>query len=236
MSEGTNPRETADPLWAEVDGYITHHLVGEDAVGEAILATNEREGLGFGAVAPSEGKLLELLARAHGARKILEVGTHGGYSATWFARSLPDGGSITTLEIDPERAAVARANLERAGFSERVEVLVGDALETLAALHEQGAGPYDFVFLDADKQHNPEYLEWTLKLSAPGTVIVADNVIRAGAVIDPEGYDKRLGAGGIQAIRRFYELVAAEPRLRATAVQTVGSKGHDGFLFAVVVA
>jgi predicted O-methyltransferase YrrM len=233
MAEGTNPRETADPFWAEVDGYITHHLVGQDAVGEAILEANERAGLGFGAVAPSEGKLLELLVRACGAGKVLEVGTHGGYSASWFARA---GASVTTLEIDPERGALARASLEQAGFGERVEVLVGDAMDSLAALHARGAGPYDFVFLDADKQRNPEYLEWALKLSAPGTVIYADNVIRAGAVIDPEGYDKRLGEGGIQAIRRFYELVAAEPRLSATAVQTVGSKGHDGFLLAVVVS
>jgi predicted O-methyltransferase YrrM len=233
MSEGTSPDETAEPLWAEIDGYITHHLIGQDPMGEAILDANERAGLGLGPVAPSEGKLLEVLVRARGASKILEIGTHGGYSASFLART---GAHVTTLEIDPEKAALARTSLDRAGVGKHVEVLVGDAQESLAALHARGAGPYDFVFLDADKQHNPEYLEWALKLSAPGTVIYADNVIRAGAIIDPDGYDKRLGEGGIEAIRSFFERVAAEPRLSATAVQTVGSKGHDGFLLAVVIA
>jgi predicted O-methyltransferase YrrM len=160
-----------------------------------------------------------------GARAILEIGTLGGYSAIWLARALPPGGRLVTIEVDGESAEVARANLARAGLAETVEVLVGPALETLAELR----GPFDLVFIDADKQSNPDYLAWALRLSRPGTLIVADNVVRGGAVADADSTDPR-----VQGIRRFCELLASEPRVAATAIQTVGAKGYDGFAIAVV--
>jgi predicted O-methyltransferase YrrM len=176
-----------------------------------------------------QGKLLELLARLHGARAILEIGTLAGISAIWLARALPDGGRLVTLESDARYADVARANLARAGFEDVVEVRVGLALDTLPQLAAEGSGPFDLVFIDADKRSNPAYLGWALELSRPGSLIVADNVVRGAAVADAASEDP-----SVVGIRRFLDLVAAEPRLTATAIQTVGAKGHDGFALALV--
>lgn len=180
-------------------------------------------------VAANQGKLLNLLARLQGARTVLEIGTLGGYSTIWLARALPEGGSVVTLEADPECAEVARRNIERAGLADVVEVRVGPALDTLPLLAEQGYGPFDVVFIDADKPSNPDYLAWSLKLTRPGSLIVADNVVRDGEVADAASEDPK-----VRGVRRFTELVAAEPTLTATALQTVGTKGYDGLLMALV--
>jgi predicted O-methyltransferase YrrM len=215
--------------WAEVDGYISDVLIPPNEVLTAALAANAAGGLPAIDVAPNQGKLLELLARMHGSRNILELGTLGGYSTIWLAGALPPGGRLVTLEFDPHHAEVARSNIARAGFSDVVEQRVGPALETLPQLAAEGYGPFDFIFIDADKQNYPNYLPWAVALSQPGTVIVADNVVRAGGLADASSTDEL-----VQAVRRFHELVAAEPRLTATTIQTVGSKGYDGFLFALV--
>ncbi len=221
-------------VWAAVDRYVAERLIPQDPVLDAALAASEAAGLPAGAISASQGKLLELLARIHGARRILELGTLGGYSTIWLARALPADGRLVTLEADPRYAEVARANLAHAGLAAIVQVRVGEALQTLPELLADGAGPFDLIFIDADKQNNPGYLEWSLRLSRPGSVIVADNVVRAGAILDPDASDPRLGDGGLQGVRRFYELLAAEPRVTATAIQTVGAKGHDGFVLALV--
>jgi predicted O-methyltransferase YrrM len=221
-------------LWTDVDGYISEHLLTSDPVLDAVLAASEAAGLPPIAITPNQGKLLELLARIHGAESILELGTLGGYSTIWLARALPQGGRLITLERDPHYAEVARANIAGAGFAE-VEVRVGPALQTLPELHEEGVGPFDMIFIDADKQNYPGYLEWSLKLSRAGTLIVGDNVVRAGAILDPGADEPGFEDGGIAAgVRRFYEMLAAEPRVSATAIQTVGAKGHDGFALALV--
>ncbi|WP_027891454.1 O-methyltransferase [Calidithermus chliarophilus] len=220
-----------DPeLWSEVDRYIAERLVPADPVLEGVLEASAAAGLPPIHVAPNQGKLLWLLARLQGARLILEVGTLGGYSTVWLARALPPGGRLITLEADPRHAEVARANLERAGLAGVVEVRLGRALDTLPRLADEGAGPFDLVFLDADKPSTPEYLRWALELTRPGSLIVADNVVRAGAVLEGSSRDPN-----VQGIRRFYEQVAAEPRLSATAIQTVGSKGYDGLAIALVL-
>ena len=221
-------------VWAAVDRYVAERLIPQDPVLDAALAASEAAGLPAGAISASQGKLLELLARIHGARRILELGTLGGYSTIWLARALPADGQLVTLEADPRYAEVARTNLANAGLAAIVQVRVGEALQTLPELLADGAGPFDLIFIDADKQNNPGYLEWSLRLSRPGSVIVADNVVRAGAILDPDASDPRLGDGGLQGVRRFYELLAAEPRVTATAIQTVGAKGHDGFVLALV--
>jgi predicted O-methyltransferase YrrM len=221
-------------LWTAMDRYICDRLLPEDAALEAALADCSAAGLPPIAVTPAQGKLLELLVRIQGARRILELGTLGGYSTIWLARGLPSDGSIVTLELDPHHAEVAEVNLERAGVREMVQVRVGAALQTLPELHAEGAGPFDLIFIDADKVNYPGYLEWSLKLARPGSVIIGDNVVREGVILDPDGYDPRLGEGGVQEVRRFYDLLAAEPRVSATAVQTVGEKGHDGFVIALV--
>ncbi|OLB76001.1 MAG: methyltransferase [Actinobacteria bacterium 13_2_20CM_2_71_6] len=216
---------TDQERWTAVDTYFTELLVPPDPALEAALAASAAAGLPPMQVSPSQGKLLMLLARLHGARRILEIGTLGGYSTIWLARALPEGGRVVTLEADPRYAEVARANVARAGLSDVVEVRVGPALATLAGLD----GPFDFVFIDADKANNPPYLEWSLKLSRPGSVIVADNVVRRGEVVDPASANP-----SVQGIRRFTELLAADPRVTATAIQTVGEKGYDGFALALV--
>jgi predicted O-methyltransferase YrrM len=221
-------------LWTAVDRYICERLLPDDAVLEAALAGSDAAGLPPIAITPPQGKLLELLVRIHGARRILELGTLGGYSTIWLARGLAPGGSVVTLELDPRHAEVASANIARACLGEIVQLRVGDALQTLPELHAEGAGPFDLIFIDADKRNYPSYLEWSLKLSRPGSVIVGDNVVRGGVVIDPDGYDPRLGEGGVQQVRRFYDLLAAEPRLSATVIQTVGAKEYDGFALALV--
>ena len=217
--------------WTEVDHYIEPLLLPEDAVLEAALRASADAGLPAIGVSPPQGKMLELLARVRGARRILELGTLGGYSTIWLARALPDDGRLVTLELNPAYAEVARANIARAGLEHLVEQRVGPAIETLPQLVAEGAGPFDFIFIDADKASYPDYLPWTLKLSAPGTVIVADNLVRGGAVLEPAGNDP-----SSQGSRRFTEMLGAEPGVSATLIQTVGSKGWDGFALAVVRA
>jgi predicted O-methyltransferase YrrM len=221
-------------LWDAVDYYIAALLIPEDDALNAVLPASERAGLPTGAITASQGKLLELLVRMHGSRRVLEIGTLGGYSAIWLARGLPSNGYLLTLEADARYADVARANIVTAGLGPTVEVRVGAALQTLDELVAERNEPFDLIFIDADKQNNPGYLEWSLKLSRPGTVIVADNVVRAGAILDPNATDPRLGDGGIQGLRRFYELLASDPRVTATVIQTVDGKGHDGFALALV--
>jgi predicted O-methyltransferase YrrM len=224
-------------LWTAVDSYIAERLLSRDSAPEAALAASERAGLPSIAITPNQGKLLELLARIHKAQSILELGTLGGYSTIWLARGLPEGGRLITLERDPRYAEVARESISRAGVGKRVEIRVGPALETLPQLHTEGAGPFDLIFIDADKQNYPGYLEWSLKLSRVGTAIVGDNVVRAGAILDPDAEDPGFGDGGAAAgVRRFYEMLAAQPRVEATAIQTVGAKGHDGFALGLVTA
>ena len=218
-------------LWAEVDRYIGGALIPEDPVLEAALQASNDAGLPAIAVAPPQGKLLHLIARIHGAKSILEIGTLGGYSTIWLARTLPAGARLVTLEADPKHAEVARANIARAGLAEVVELRVGPALDTLPRLAAEGAGPFDLVFIDADKQGYPDYLAWALRLTRPGSLIIADNVVRKGAVADPDSDDPR-----VRGVRRFNELLAAEPRVSACAIQTVGSKGYDGFAIALVTA
>jgi predicted O-methyltransferase YrrM len=222
-------------MWSAVDGYIADRLIPEDPALAAALAASEAAGLPVGAVSPSQGRLLELLARIRGARSILELGTLGGYSTIWLARALPAGGRLITLEADARFAEVARENVANAGLGQVVQVRVGEALQTLPELANEGAGPFDAIFIDADKRNNPAYLEWSLKLSRAGSVIIADNVVRGGAMLDPDGFDARLGQGGVQGVRRFHEMLADEPRVSATVIQTVGAKGHDGFALALVI-
>ncbi len=219
--------------WTAVDRYICEHLLPEDLVLDAALQASDAAGLPPIAITPNQGRLMELLARVHGARRILELGTLGGYSTIWLARALPPDGRLVTLEADPHFAEVARANIAHAGLAGVVELRVGAALETLPELAAAGEC-FDLIFIDADKRNNPGYLDWSLKLSRPGTLIVADNVVRDGAILDADAEDPLGGKGSVQGIRRFYELLAAEPRLDATAIQTVGAKGYDGFALALV--
>ena len=220
---------TDQQQWDAVDDYLTGLVVRPDPAIEAAQRAGDEAGLPAIAVAPNQGKLLHLLARVHGARTILEVGTLAGYSTIWLARALPEGGRVVTLEINPAHAEVARANLERAGVADRVEVRVGPALETLPTLTEHA--PFDLAFIDADKPNNPEYFRWALRLSRPGGVIVVDNVVRGGGIADPDRDDP-----AIRGTRELLELIGAEPRVTATVVQTVGSKGYDGLAIALVVA
>jgi predicted O-methyltransferase YrrM len=216
-------------VWQAVDGYLVDSLLEADPVLEAALTASADAGLPAINVAPNQGKLLQLWARMVGARSILEVGTLGGYSTIWLARALPPGGRLVTLEADPRHAEVATANLARAGLADVVEVVVGRAIDTLPRLADEGRGPFDLAFIDADKQSNADYFGWAVRLARPGGVIVVDNVVRGGGVADA-GSDDPVVVG----TRRLFEAVAAEPRFSATAVQTVGVKGHDGFLLAVV--
>jgi predicted O-methyltransferase YrrM len=222
--------KTAQKLWTAVDRYFGDKLAPFDPALEAALAANRAADLPAIDVTPLQGKFLELLVRISGARRVLEIGTLGGYSTLWLARALPEDGRVVSLELEPRHAKIARANLENAGLSDRVDIRVGPAADSLKALVTSGAAPFDCIFIDADKSGYPEYLEWSLKLSRPGTVIVADNVVREGAVIDPDSSDPN-----VQGVRRFTDLIAAEPRLSATVLQTVGSKGYDGFAIAVVL-
>lgn len=224
-SDSTRSRD--QQLWDSVDQYLTDLLVPADADLDAALAASTSAGLPAIQVAPNQGKLLHLLARLHGSRSILEIGTLGGYSTIWLARALPPGGHLVTLEADPAHAAVARANIERAGLGGVVQLREGRALVTLPELVEEGEGPFDLFFIDADKASIPEYFTWALKLSHPGSVIIVDNVVRKGAVLDGDDPDAK-------GVRTFFEMVAAEPRVSVTAIQTVGTKGHDGFAIAVV--
>jgi predicted O-methyltransferase YrrM len=215
--------------WTRVDQYFTALLLRPDPMLEAALKASDAAGLPQIQVAPNQGKFLMILARAQGARRILEIGTLGGYSTIWLARALQSDGRLITLEAVPAHARVARENIDRAGFAENVEVRLGRALDTLPQLASEGLGPFDFIFLDADKRTYPEYLEWCIKLSRRGTMIVADNVVRRGAVVDAASRD-----ADVQGVRRFLELLSTDPRLSATAIQTVGAKGHDGIALAVM--
>ena len=217
--------------WTAVDRYITDLFAPPDPALDAALQASAAAGLPPHDVSPTQGKLLLLLARVQGARTILEIGTLGGYSTIWLARALPAGGRLITLEADPKHAEVARANIARAGLAAVVELRLGPALDTLPQLAAEGRGPFDLIFIDADKPNNPEYFAWALKLSRRGSLIIADNVVRNGAVVDAASSDP-----SVQGVRRFHELLAAEPRVSATAIQTVGSKGYDGFAIALVTA
>jgi predicted O-methyltransferase YrrM len=218
-------------IWRDVEGYLNQKLVTPDAALQATLKNNVAAGLPTIDVAPHEGKLLYLLAKMRGARRILEIGTLGGYSTICLARALPEDGSLITLELDPKHAEVASANVAGAGLASKVEIRLGPALDSLSKLHAEAAKPFDFIFIDADKSGYPAYLDWSLRLSQSGTVIIADNVVREGAVIDANSKDP-----SVQGVRRFLEKIAADPRLEATALQTVGTKGYDGFALAVVVS
>jgi len=216
-------------LWTAVDQYLTETLIPADPVLDDALAANAAANLPAIDVAPNQGKFLYLLAKIRGAKRILEIGTLGGYSTIWLARALPPDGLIVTLEFDPHHAKIAAANIQRASLSQQVQILIGPALDSLARLHASGAEPFDLIFIDADKPNNPAYLEWSLRLSRPGTVIVGDNVIRDGAIADLSSRDPK-----VQGVRRFFDLIAADPCLEATALQTVGAKGYDGFSIALV--
>ena len=225
--EKSPPRET----WVAVEEYIAENLIPHDDALDAAREANVAANLPAIDVTPAEGKLLHMFALLVGARRILEIGTLGGYSTLWMARALPPGGRVVTLELEPRHAGIAKANLERAGVADKVEIRVGAALESLGQLEKEKADPFDLIFIDADKSNNANYLAWALRFSRPGSLIVVDNVVRDGRVVDSADPDK-----DIQGSRRLFEALAAEPRLIATALQTVGSKGYDGFAVALVTS
>ena len=225
------PTSESEALWASVDRYLNATLISSDPALEAALAANAAANLPAIDVSPSQGKLLQLLAETQRAHRILEIGTLGGYSTINLARALPPNGKLITLELDPPHAEVALANIARAGLAHAVELRLGPALDSLTQLQAEHAEPFDLIFLDANKDGYPDYLTAALKLARPGTLILADNVIRDGEVIDPNSTDPN-----VQGVRRFLELLAANPRISSTAVQTVGSKGYDGFAIARVLS
>jgi predicted O-methyltransferase YrrM len=216
--------------WTAVDRYVEDLLAPHDAALDDALEASEKAGLPAIQVSPPQGKLLHLLAQAIDAKTILEFGTLGAYSTIWLARALPDDGRLITLEADPAYAAVAATNIEQAGLGDVVDLRVGRALDTLPELAAEGAGRFDLTFIDADKEHSPDYFEWALNRSRPGGLIVADNVVRGGELANEQSTDPK-----IRAQRRLHEMLAAEPRVSATTIQTVGSKGYDGFVVALVV-
>jgi len=216
--------------WTAVDDYITDLLVQPDVALKDALKSSADAGLPAINVTPAQGKLLHIIARAQGARSILEIGTLGGFSGIWLARALPAGGRLVTLEIDPKHAAVARANFARAGVSDRVDLRLGPALDTLARLAEEKGPPFDLTFIDADKPNNPDYFKWALRLSRPGSLIIVDNVVRRGQVVDASNPDPN-----VQAVRRLNEIISQETRVTATTIQTVGDKGYDGFAVSLVL-
>jgi predicted O-methyltransferase YrrM len=233
MSAKTQPDEiqvnqTKD-LWTAVDAYIEQNLIPADPILEETHKANAAANLPAIDVSPTQGKFLYLLAKIKVARRILEIGTLGGYSTIWLARALPPEGKLITLEVNPKHAEVARNNIARAGLSSLVEQRIGPALDSLAQLHAENVAPFDLIFVDADKANNPNYLDWALRLSHPGTVIITDNVIREGGILNAADTDP-----DIQGTRRLFEKLGSNPRLEATALQTVGSKKHDGFAIAVV--
>jgi predicted O-methyltransferase YrrM len=217
-------------VWTAVDQYINSLLVPGDPVLDAAIVASNTAGLPQIQVSPPQGKLLQLVARILGARNILEIGTLGGYSTIWMARALPPDGRLITLEADAKHAEVARGNFSRAGLANVIEVRLGPALESLPKLAAEGRGPFDLVFIDANKSTMAEYFDWALRLSRRGSVIISDNVIRDGRVVDSASDDP-----DIQGVRRFNERLATEPRVSATEIQTVGSKGYDGFALALVI-
>ncbi|MCX4739465.1 O-methyltransferase [Streptomyces antibioticus] len=218
-------------VWEAVDAYFTAHLAPDDAVTDAALHDSDAAGLPRISVTANQGKLLQLLAEIQGARTILEIGTLGGYSTIWLARALPADGRLVSLEYDPRHAEVAVRNIARAGLDKLVEVRVGAALDSLPLLADENPPPFDLVFIDADKANNAHYLEWALRLTSTGSLIVVDNVVRGGRVVDADSTD-----GDVRGTRAALELIGSHPRLSGTAVQTVGTKGYDGFALARVLA
>lgn len=216
-------------LWTAVDEYIQRTLIPHDPALDAALEASAEAGLPEIHVAPNQGMLLHLLARMQHPKRVLEVGTLGGYSTIWLAQALAPGGHLITLEYEPKHARVAQENIARAGLADRVEIRVGRALDSLAQLAAEGLDSFDFIFIDADKPSNPEYFRWALALSRPGTLIVVDNVVRGGQVIDADSADS-----SVRGVREMFDVIAAEPRVYATAIQTVGAKGYDGLLLALV--
>jgi predicted O-methyltransferase YrrM len=214
----------AQERWTQVDDYLAGALIPSDPVLDAAVRAGVDAGMPQIQVSPTQGRFLYLLVRVLGARKILELGTLAGFSTIWMARALPRGGQLITLEVDPNHAEVARSNFRLARLDSMIEVRVGAALESLPGLAAEGAGPFDLVFIDADKENIPDYVAWALRMSHPGTVMIVDNIVRQGAVIDTSSSDAK-----ILGVRRMFELVASDPRLEATAIQTVGVKGYDGF-------
>lgn len=219
----------AEDQWTEVDQYFSGSLLPSDPILESALEASVAAGLPAISVSPNQGKLLQMLAQIVGARSILEIGTLGGYSTIWLARGLRAGGRLITLEVDPKHAEVAQLNVARAGLRDVVDVRIGNAVEILPQLSAERRGPFDLIFIDADKPNIPTYFEWALKLSRPGTLIVVDNVVRSGAVIDADSSDP-----SVQGVRRFIELLGAELRASGTVIQTVGIKGYDGFAIVLV--
>jgi predicted O-methyltransferase YrrM len=220
----------ADQPWADVDTYLCELLLEPDPSLDAALESSRQGGLPPINVAPNQGKLLNLLVRSLGASSVLEIGTLGGYSTIWMARALPDTGRLVTLEALEKHASVAQGNLERAGVADRVEIRLGSALDSLAKLVEQGSGPFDFIFIDADKENTRAYFEWSLKLSRVGTVIVVDNVVRDGGIADANVNNSQ-----VLGMREWLAEVNGDKRVDVTAIQTVGSKGYDGFALAYVI-
>ncbi|MEY8745274.1 O-methyltransferase [Paenibacillus tundrae] len=217
--------------WTQVDQYLNERLIPADPLLEQALNRNTVAGLPAHDVTPNQGKFLQLLLQIQGATRVLEIGTLGGYSTIWMARALPDQGRIVTLEADPHHAEIARHNLSHAGLIDKVDLRVGAALTTLPDIQEEYREPFDFIFIDADKPSNPDYLRWALRLARPGSLIVGDNIVRDGEVTNPNSTDER-----VKGVRTFLDMVANHPKLEATALQTVGSKGYDGFMLARVLA
>jgi predicted O-methyltransferase YrrM len=216
--------------WTKVDDYFGQALVQHDEALQSALAANKAAGLPNIDVSPAQGKFLHLLAKILGARRILEIGILGGYSTIWMARALPENGLLVTLEMEPKHAEVARLNIGRAGLLDCVRIITGNALDSLPLLKSESAGPFDMIFLDADKPSTPEYFQWAIEFSRPGTLIIADNVVRAGEVANPDNPDPN-----VQGMRRFIGTLASERRVEAAAIQTVGVKGYDGFVIARVL-
>lgn len=221
-----------NPVWSSVEDYLDEQLIPKDPVLSAALAANRAAGLPAIDVSPSQGKLLHLLARIHNAKRILEIGTLGAYSSIWMARALPKDGRLISLEFEQKHADVARANIERAGLSGVIEVRVGRALDLLPAVESDGAGPFDLIFIDADKINNLPYFEWALKLGRVGGVIIVDNIVRDGKIVDAESREDE----SVRGVHRLMDALAKETRVSATTVQTVGSKGYDGLVLALIVA
>jgi len=222
--------KTQDEKWIAIDDYIAEQFIEDDPAQDATLAASRAAGLPEIQVAPLQGKLLMMLAASLGARTVLEIGTLGGYSTIWLARGLADGGHVVTLDVNPDYAEVARRNFANAGVADCIQLRVGEALDSLAQLHAEGAGPFDLVFIDADKPNTPNYFDWAVKLARKGTLIVVDNVVREGAILASQSDNKH-----VKGLRGFFERVAADPRVTATAIQTVGNKGHDGLAFIRVI-
>ena len=218
------------PTWTNVDQYFDALFIGEDAAFSGALQATAAANMPAISVSPTQGKLLHLLARLQRAQRILEIGTLGGYSTIWLGRALPSDGKLITLEIDPAHAAVAQANIERAGLADKVDVRVGAAIQLLPQIAAEGGAPFDVVFIDADKASTPDYLTWALQLTQAGSLIIIDNVVRDGKVIDESSEDP-----SVQGVRRALAMMANEPRLSVTALQTVGSKGYDGLAIALVL-